>query len=205
MSRSQRRLAGLLLDRRLQLRVTLFMVVVAALVYVVLGRLYLASTEEETRMLATLQGTQRLLAADDPDQAAYLAEAAKYLHDEGDTRVVTMFSILVALVGLLFGAGIYLTHRISGPVFALSKHLDVLATGAWRPMHAFRPGDQFTYLKDKLDAVVARVHADARADLLLLTALRDDPGLSPTSRARVDATIAAKKAVVDGEDPPVPA
>jgi hypothetical protein len=189
-------LLSLLFDRRLQLSVTTLMILVAVLVYLVLGRLYLASTEEETRMLTTLQGTQLLLAGDDPDQAAYLAEAAKYLHDEGGTRVVTMFSILVVLIGVLFGAGVYLTHRISGPVYAVSKHLGELAAGRWRPMHAFRPGDQFTFLKDQVDAVVARVHADARADLELLTALKADPGLSPELRERLTAATERKNAAL---------
>jgi len=193
---NQRSLSRLLLARGMQLRVTSFMIVIAALLYVVLGRLYLASTENETRMLVTLQGTQRLLAADDPDQAAYLAEAATFLHDEGQTRVVTMFAVLVALVGLLFGAGIYLTHRISGPVYAVSKHLQELAAGRWRPMHAFRPHDQFTFLKTHVDAVVRRVQDDARADLQLLEALEAEPGLSPAARERVAAALAAKRSQV---------
>lgn len=196
MARNQRRVTRLLLDRGLQLRVTSFMIVVAALVYVVLGRLYLASTEDQTRMLTTLQGTQRLLAVDDPDQAAYLAEAASFLHDEGSTRVVTMFSILVALVGLLFGAGIYLTHRISGPVYAVASHLADLAAGRWRPMHAFRPHDQFTFLKERVDAVVRRVQDDARADLELLHALEAEPGLSAAARERLAAALERKEPIV---------
>lgn len=148
-------------------------------------------------MLVTLQGTQRLLAADDPDQAAYLAEAAKYLRDEGSERVVTMFTVLVALVGLLFVAGVYLTHRIAGQVCAVSKHLEALAAGRRGPMRALRPGDQFLFLKTGLDAVVSRVLDDARADLELLQALEAEPGLTALARERVAAALARKKAVVE--------
>jgi hypothetical protein len=191
--KNKRKLSNLLLNRGVQLRVTLYMVVVVALLYVVLGRLYWASSEEQTRMLTYLQGTQLLLSADDPDQAAYLQEASKFLEGEDRTRVAALFGALVVLVGLLFLGGLYLTHRIAGPVYAVSRHLEGLAEGRWRPMRSFRPHDQFTFLKDRLDAVVTRVCSDAERDVEVLRALEADPALSAEARERINAVIEARK------------
>jgi hypothetical protein len=195
MARSQRKLRNYLINRGVQLRVTLYMLVVVVLLYGVLGHLYWSSTRDQYRMLTYLQGTQMLLSADDPEQSAYLQEAQKFLKSEDHTRVVLLFSLLVLLVAMLFLGGIYLTHRIAGPVHAASLHLERMAQGQWRLMHEFRAHDQFTFLKDNIDAVVKRVHEDTEADLEVLRALEGEP-LSEEGRERVLVLISRKQRLV---------
>jgi hypothetical protein len=66
-------------------------------------------------------------------------------------------------------------------------------------MHAFRPGDQFLFLKARVDAVVQRVQDDARADVELLHALHAEPGLSAEARERVAAALARKAFLVEAQ------
>ncbi len=153
----KRKLRNYLLDVGLQLRYTVFIIVVAVFLTVFLGRRIYVATQETTRIVT-------MTASVDPSVARELR--AQF---EANDRVV-LWGIVgfgVILVLTVTGAGIWMTHKIAGPlhnigsVFArvrdnkLSPDLGNLRKGD--ELHAFHAG-----FREMYEAIRARVVRDDR-------------------------------------------
>jgi hypothetical protein len=105
----KRKLRNYLLDVGLQLRYTLFIIIVAVLLTAVLGFKIYEATQESSRIV-TMTGLV------DPSSAQELQEQFR-----SNDRVV-LYGIIgfgVLLVLSVTGAGIWMTHKVAGPLYKI--------------------------------------------------------------------------------------
>jgi len=197
-----------IVNRRLQIRYTLLIVIVTAGLYGALGSLVYQQLSIQDEMNLNLQGVQAMLLARDPspEAMAYLNAAAAFVHGEQMTSVGVLFGALFVLVALLSAGGIYITHHIAGPIHAIDQHLRDVAAGRWRRMHKLRRGDEFVFLSRHVDGLVDSLVARERAELAALDQLQGSLAEIPAdARAALEALVQAKRARLRVADEAPPA
>ncbi len=63
-------------------------------------------------------------------------------------NVLLNFLLLIPLVALI---GLYLSHKIAGPIYRVERYLTDMASGKLTSRISFRKGDEFTSLADKIN------------------------------------------------------
>ena len=179
--RNKRSVKGLLIDRRFQLKYTLIVVVLAAVIATVMGVLLVSKVKENTqlavnsvRAVAAMQEKGAVAAADIADSLKG-SEAALETRD----REAMLFLIL-CLVGLVLAItllGIYVTHKVAGPLFVMQRYLRQIASGNLRDVRHLRKGDElvefFGTFEQMLRALQDRNRQDVATLEASLRALRD--------------------------------
>ena len=129
MAQQQKRRLIPIVDRAFQLKYTGIILLVAAATSTVLGFFLLKAYREMNEVIG--------LAAISPEIGAKL--------DADDARKV--FTIIVAsLVGevvVLGVLGIYITHRVCGPIFVITRHFGTLLDGRYPTFRPLRSSDEF--------------------------------------------------------------
>jgi hypothetical protein len=185
---NKRRLKNLLIDRQFQLKYVVLSILVAVLIFAVLGWLYVAEWEAGNRImndinpivkkaapggeaaaeLAELEAITKGLPAD-PTEAENLAvleaETAKDIDARGKSRLVWLMASVGLLVVFLAGLVILLTHRAAGPVYAIRLFVNAARIGAWKRIRPLRKGDEFMYLAEDFLAFVDELKAGAAKDI----------------------------------------
>jgi hypothetical protein len=169
----KRRLRNYLLDTSLQLRYTVFILAVAVFLTAFLGyRIYMA-TQESTRIVT-------MTAAVDPTVAQELQAQLK-----ANDRVVLWWIVAfgVVLVVVVAAAGIWMTHKIAGPLHNISAALGRIRDNKL-PAHSgsLRKGDQLrafhAAFREMYDALRARVSRDNEVLAKALDAIAAAPNRS---------------------------
>lgn len=99
------------------------------------------------------------------DQAQLLAAQSTALRDRLSTMstvLVVALSLLVVLIGLV---GIFVTHKVAGPVHKLKGRLRALGEGDLSPPGRLRKGDEFVEMFEEFDRTVASLRARQQAYL----------------------------------------
>jgi methyl-accepting chemotaxis protein len=139
-----------LVDRGFQLKWTLIIVAVGVLVSAGLGyfivQLNLANTE--------------LLELD----AAFAEQVAEY--DAMAIYYLVGFVVVMALA--LFIWGIFMTHRVAGPIYIISRYLGQLADGQVPQTRPLRRGDELKTFFDTFSAAVESLRRENLAEVELL-------------------------------------
>jgi hypothetical protein len=149
-----------LLNTKYQLRFTLFMVAIAAvLMYMLAWGIRSPSTHEHlwptvmseaesaTKVgVNTIQG----LGFDDPRQIADLRA------QETQLEWILIATVVVLCLGL-FVFGIKMTHKVAGPLHKIGHHLDTVRAGKYEAIYNLRKGDQlvdfFEHFKEAHNAL----------------------------------------------------
>ena len=117
----QRKLKNIIVDRRFQLKFSLFVMTAVAC------------------YLSLVLGIQRLL------NVLYVGES------------VPTALVMVIVVFLLFVIGalsIYVTHKIAGPLYALKKGFQTVASGDRHYRVKFRPDDEFAEVAEEFNKMM---------------------------------------------------
>ena len=132
-----------IVDRSFQFKYTGVILVVAAVVSSVLGG-FLWSAYQEMNELIGLAG---------------LIPEVQSQMNAADTRFVftLTFAFLVGEVAILGVLGLLITHRVCGPIFVITRHLDTLLHGAFPQLRPLRQGDEFVSMFDIFSRVVERL------------------------------------------------
>lgn len=127
MAAHKRRLIPIV-DSKFQLKYTAIIMAVAAVVSTALGYFLWNAHQEMNAMLATLTDSALgdSLNADDAGRIW--------------TMVVAFLVGEVVILGLL---GIFVTHRVCGPIFVLRQHLSTLNKGRYPALRPLRSRDEF--------------------------------------------------------------
>jgi len=106
----------------------------------------------------------------------------------------TMAGVVVLLVLLLGCGGIYITHKVAGPLFALRRFMDAVSKGEWSSVRTFRKGDEFQELADTFRTLASEVRGRHEAELKQLAEVRDALAKGDTAGAgaKLTAVIEAK-------------
>ena len=133
----KRRMKNFLLDKRFQLKYTLAVVIISAILSATLGT-FLYQAHRETSRVSTLG---------DPDLDGALAvELAK----EDRKILFTLMGFLGGLVLALSILGIVATHKIAGPAYAMRRNLSRIADGELPRIRALRKGDELVSVAEEM-------------------------------------------------------
>lgn len=213
--RNKRSLKGLLIDRRFQLKYTLIVVFLAIVISGVLGILLMSKVNEATQLaINSARGMAALKeqftspkggAGAMPEVEKGLAEAEKALTDRDREVMVYLVVCLVGLVLAITLLGIFVTHKVAGPVFVMTRYLNQIGSGNLRDVRHLRKGDELMEFFGALERALRSLQDRNRSDIATLetalATLRDhlerthghgDASAAELTRA-VDALAAMKK------------
>lgn len=171
--RYKRKLSNYLLDKTLQLRYTIVVTLLSAVISTVLGtmiyhQMRLAS-ESALDNIAGLQDT------DDTDD-----DLQQNISDEFASRdqrlIFEMAAAGVGLVVILSGYLILMTHKVAGPLYKVSMYFDKMAAGKMGNVTPLRRGDMlndfYDAFRDMHGVVRSRLAQDASAMQKLVDACK---------------------------------
>jgi hypothetical protein len=169
--RHQRKLRNYLLDAGLQVRYTAFIIAVAIFLTAVLGYKIWEATRDTSKVIF-------MTGLVDPSITGELQAQFR-----ANDRIV-LFGIVgfgVLLVMSIFAAGIYITHKVAGPLYNMSRICGRVRDNKLSPsLRALRKGDElqefYSSFRDMYEALRTRVAADVQTLGNAITALE---GVSP--------------------------
>jgi hypothetical protein len=137
----RRHVANYLLDKRLQLTYVGLVTVLSGALAAVLGAMVWAQERQaSTGIIDTLDATDF-----GPELKTTIVEQ---LGRTDTSLVLLMVGVWIAMVVLLTGYLIVMTHRVAGPLYKVSSYFEDMATGRLRPVYPLRRGDHFQAFYD---------------------------------------------------------
>lgn len=157
----KRRLSNYILDRKLQLRYVALVTMLSALIAGSLGYLIYhqrhAASESIGRDLAALT-------SNDSSLEDLREQNAKALAADDRLLVYKMVGGGLALIVILSGYLILMTHKVAGPLFKTSMYFDRMAEGQLGDVYALRSGDMlqdfFGNFREMHESVRKRFQSD---------------------------------------------
>jgi nitrogen fixation/metabolism regulation signal transduction histidine kinase len=125
-----------LIDRKFQLKYTMIIVLVGVVVSALLGY-FIVRLNQENRDLLGIEETM-------------MAEVQKL--DSYTMYYLAGFVVVMALV--LFIWGIFITHRVAGPIFIISRYLRQLGEGDVPQTRPLRKGDELKAFFDTFSTML---------------------------------------------------
>src|SRR5688572_9994567 len=152
--RKQRRVRHLLLNAKFQLKYCFMLVGMSSVISVALGYFLVDQMRENSRML-------QLEAELD---AAFQAQLA----DSDAQTVMAMIGGLVLFNVMLFFIGVFITHRMAGPIYVFRRYLLALSEGRVPQIRRLRKGDEFRELLEALEIACDAIQTRTEGDIALL-------------------------------------
>ena len=153
--KSQRKLRNYLLNLRYQLKFTLTMVGISLMLTGGLGYFIITKTRETSRLL-------NVRALDPTDTMAQELVRQFAAGDRFVMYVLIGFGLILCLVLTLYG--IVITHKVAGPLYKVTLHLDKMKEGKLGTVYNLRKGDElvefFGHFKAAHDALRHRTEED---------------------------------------------
>jgi nitrogen fixation/metabolism regulation signal transduction histidine kinase len=151
----KRSLRNYLLNSSYQLRFTAVIVVISAILTGGLGYFVMSKAHEASRVVS--------VQAMDPENVLAQQLAQQFAHNDRILMFVLIgFGFMLSLV--LAAYGIVLTHKVAGPLFKITTHLDKIRDGKLGVVYNLRKGDQlvdfFEHFKGAHDALRQRTEED---------------------------------------------
>lgn len=168
-----------LIDRGFQFKWTFIIVAVGVIVSAGLGYFIVRLNMTNTELLEL--------------EAAFADQVAEY----DAMAIYYLVGFVVIMAVFLFTWGIFMTHRVAGPIFIISRYLGQLADGEVPQTRPLRRGDELKDFFDQFSRMLdsMRDRAASEAELLdkAAAALKDKDGQAETVKA-LEALVAEKKA-----------
>jgi len=200
-------MSNYLLDKRFQLKYTLFVLVVSLAIFSVLGWLYYSQVRENTELMEVDESLEKILQQDglevdlDDEYSKEMGQDMRAVADARDLKTSLYLLLAVALlVFVLTGTGIYMTHKIAGPLYALSRFMNAAQQGNWNAIRPFRKGDEFVYLAEQFHKLAAQIKSKHEAELVVLKEMVAslEAGQSDEATRKLASLIADKEAYLEG-------
>lgn len=177
----KRRLSNYMLDRTLQLRYVVLVTVLSALIAGSLG--YLIYHQRHAASLS-IDRDLAALTSSDSSLADLRDQNAKDLAADDRLLVYKMVGGGIALIVILSGYLILMTHKVAGPLFKTSMYFDRMSEGKLGDVNALRSGDMlqdfFGNFKDMHEVVRKRFQSDLLTMESAASALRKAGGSAAT-------------------------
>ena len=133
--RNQRRLSNYLIDRRFQLKYSMLAVIGSVIIACVLGALLYQARSEASTLLR-----DQLISLQPSAELSGLINAT--LEEDRGKTLWTLVAAMAGFVLVLTLFGIYYTHKVAGPLFAISRYLDDITEGRLSDVRPLRKGDE---------------------------------------------------------------
>jgi nitrogen fixation/metabolism regulation signal transduction histidine kinase len=144
-----------LLNLRYQLRYTLTIVGISLVLTGGLGYVVMSKAREASRIV-------NVRAMDPTDDTAQQL-AAQFAHND-KVMMLVLIAFALLLVIVLTAYGIVITHKVAGPLYKVSLHLDKIRDGKLGVVYPLRKGDEladfFEHFKTAHDALRERTQED---------------------------------------------
>ncbi len=138
-----------------QFRFALLLIGVAALVTLVVG----------FQVYRVLFKTQALLM----ETGVVLSpQVIDFIRDQKSLYIHSLFWVFVGVTLLLLVFSIFISHRLAGPIFALTRKMNELAAGNFNATVNFRKGDEFQELKERYNTLVHALQNQVKSELIKL-------------------------------------
>jgi nitrogen fixation/metabolism regulation signal transduction histidine kinase len=166
----KRRLRNYLLDVGLQVRYTAFIVVVAIFLTALLGyKIYDATRESSNIIAQSIKMTQLI------DQASGDELAAQFRSNDR-TVLYSIAGFGVVLVFSIFGAGIWITHKVAGPLYSIAAICRRVRDNNLAPsLRQLRKGDElqefYSSFRDMYETLRSRISSDVQVLASAIAAL----------------------------------
>ncbi|MCA9673164.1 MAG: hypothetical protein KC503_46545 [Myxococcales bacterium] len=171
----KRQLRNFLLDRKVQLRIALTMVLLTAMLTTALGFFWYA----EMRKASSVIRINAISTLGKPAATQLDDELAR--QDRTRLLILVGFATLFAL--LICAYGIVMTHKIAGPLFKIKRYINDIEQNRLDELWPLRRTDQlqefFTAFRDMHGALRARVEGDVAALEALASAIEGGEDLAP--------------------------
>ena len=154
--RHQRKLRNYLLDAGLQVRYTAFIIAVAIFLTAVLGYKIYEATRDTSKAILMTTGIV------DP---AFTEELQAQFRANDRVILFGVIGFGVLLVLSIFAAGIWITHKVAGPLYNMSRICGRVRDNKLSPsLRALRKGDElqdfYSSFRDMYEALRARAASD---------------------------------------------
>jgi nitrogen fixation/metabolism regulation signal transduction histidine kinase len=186
--KGKRRIQNYLLAKRFQLKYTLLIVFITSILSIFLGSLLYNTHKENSEIIlsATLSDSQYR----DPALLKQLEKNFK----ESDTKVLySLIGLLVAFVLLLTILGIFITHRIAGPVYRMKKICERIGTGDLSIDGRLRKRDELKDLFESLSNMVVCLRNRKEEELKVISRFLENIEEEPEVRERFQSHIDSLK------------
>jgi hypothetical protein len=130
-----RHLRNYLLNRDFQLRFSMIIVGISAVLTGGLSYFVMHKAREASRVV-------EVRAMDPTDELGRQLAEQFASNDRALLMILVIFGVLLCIA--LLGFGIVLTHKVAGPLFKMGLYLDRIRDGRLTPITALRKGDQLT-------------------------------------------------------------
>ncbi len=147
-------MTNLLLNARFQLKYCFMLVAMSSIISSGLGYFLVDQMRENSRMLQ--------LEAD--LDAAFQAQLA----DADAQMVLMMVGALVIFNILIFFIGVFITHRMAGPIYVFRRYLLSLSDGRVPQIRRLRRGDEFKEVLEALEVACDAIQSRTERDIDLL-------------------------------------
>jgi HAMP domain-containing protein len=87
------------------------------------------------------------------DELGVSAQVVEIVRREQRFLETSLFLLFLFSVTALFGISLYVTRRLTGPLFAIQRHLWLFSRGDWSRDFRLRKGDEFKELEAIINAV----------------------------------------------------
>jgi len=195
-TRQRRQLRNYLIDRKVQLRITLVMLALSTLLTAVLGFFWYSEIRKASSVI-------RINAI-----STIGVEAASQLGDElakADHKRLLLLVGFAVVIGLLIAAyGIVMTHRLAGPLFKISRHMNDIEANRLYKLWGLRKGDQlqefFGAFERMHGALRSRVEEDMKLLQEVITSVEGDKDLKALVPRVREALVAKGDSLRDASD-----
>jgi hypothetical protein len=183
--RNQRRLSNYLIDRRFQLKYSMLAVVGSVIIACVLGALlYQARSEASTLLRDQLISLQ--------PSAELSGLINQTLEEDRGKTLWTLVAAMAGFVLVLTLFGIYYTHKVAGPLFAISRYIDDITEGRLSDVRPLRKGDELQGFFVTFNSMLKTLQQRERDDLAVIDELLAAKDLPAADRQKLE-TLREKK------------
>ena len=159
-----------LLNLRYQLKYTLTIVGISLVLTGGLGYVVISKAHEASRVV-------QVRAMDPTDELAQQLVAQFARNDKIMMIVLICFGVLLCLV--LTAYGIVITHKVAGPLYKVTMHLDKMKDGKLSQVWPLRKGDELVEFFQHFKAAHDKLRAQAEEDAALYDKAVDKLGATP--------------------------
>lgn len=149
----QRRRTQYLVAKNFQLRFSLFLTLVGFLITAGVGSI----------LYGVLVKTQSLFIG---TGIATSPKIIDYLSDQRSLYLYSLFGVFACVTLILIIFGIFVSHRLAGPIFAISRKMNELCHGNFNATLELRSADEFQGLKEVYNTLVHALQNQVRAELI---------------------------------------
>ena len=162
----KRRLRNYLLDKRFQLKYTGYILILSVALTAVLGwQVYEASREASATALASSLGDPR---ADDDAFRQYLKEQFEATDNAVLVKITALLAGLVIGLALL---GIFITHKVAGPIYKMKRLIGEVAAGRLRVEGGLRKGDELQDFFEAFHTMVDRLRSHEEHEMAAIESM----------------------------------